>query len=57
MACRRAVDFHVHFHFLHFAKLFHGPLPPPGVPALCRLHLQVIPWMKSLCYKPCLMPL
>ena len=41
LACKRAVDFHVHFHFLHFAKLFHGPLPRPEAPTLCRLHLQV----------------
>jgi len=41
VGCKRAADFYVHLHFLHFAKLFHARLLSAPAISLCLQHLQV----------------
>lgn len=41
VTCKRSVAHLVHFHFMHFAKLFHARLQDNAQPTMCRLHLQV----------------
>lgn len=41
VSCKRAADFYVHLHFLHFAKLFHARLLSTPAISLCLQHLQV----------------